>query len=69
MKNKLGQTVTAFIQMENGQPFLINTYVAGLIRSQDLEAWKANPEGLDAWLKAQIANMLSRCTTVIQTRN
>lgn len=68
MKNQLGQTVTAHLEMENGEMAQLGLYIARLLRSQDLEAWKSDPEALNKWVRACVCDFVNHCTVTIVTR-
>lgn len=55
------------IELANGNMALIGIHIARLIRTQDMEAWKANPEGFDRWLKAAICDYVNNTNVVIRT--
>lgn len=41
-------------EMANGEQFHLGLYVSRLLRTQDLNAWRNDPEGFDAWIKKSV---------------
>lgn len=54
------------LEMQNGVPFQFQAYVKGLINSQDLDAWKSDPEKFDEWMQKTVKHAISQCKFVIK---
>jgi hypothetical protein len=52
----------------NCKPFKLDNFIEGILRTQDMTAWKAKPPAeFDAWLKKQIHSAIDFCTAEIVT--
>lgn len=66
--NKHGQTLTLQLQLENGQQAQPGLYLSGLLKTQDLEAWKSNPKGFRDWIARSMSGYFQRLEVVIKTQ-
>ena len=64
----IAQKTSYRLELPNGYPPQLNSYIARIMRSQDLEAWKANPAGLGEFIRTAVAGYMAQVSVVIVTR-
>jgi hypothetical protein len=56
----------ATLEQANGEPSQISAHINYLIKTQDLKAWRNDPEGFDRWLKASVCSYVNNLQAVIR---
>lgn len=54
------------LELPNGYPAQLSLYIKQIVRTQDLNAWRNNPDGFDAWLKGCICDYVQNLKAVIR---
>lgn len=61
-----GNLLRVLLLEGNGEPAQIKVYINGLLATQDIAGWMADPAGLDKWLKGAICDYVNGLQVVIE---
>lgn len=59
-RDRFNQRLTLEMELDNGEPVRLDSYVKKLVSTQSLEAWNGNSDKFKAWIAEQVSNYVIR---------
>lgn len=53
------------VEYDNGSTFNLNGYIRGLLATQDMRAWRNDPQAFNAWMRRTVSDIVSRVNYTI----